>query len=269
VPGMFAGHSAGEWSAMFAAGAFPASHFEHFAERMGPGGFELPDLVFAAVAMPAHEVYELIDGVERVVVSHHNSPQQTILCGDEDAVMACLARIADPAVSRRVLPFRSGFHSPMLGPYLPAITSIFDEMPLQRPVLPIWSATTVAPYPQDEVETRELMTRHLLEPVRFNELIDEMYAAGARTFIQIGCGSLTRFVTDVLGSREHLAVSAGTRNRPYLAQIRHVAAASWAIGLRPDMTALEPESPVLAEYRAALAGVSASLDTVYRAWRTK
>ncbi len=42
------------------------------------------------------------------------------------------------------------------------------------------------------------MTRHLVEPVRFRPMVEAMYEAGARVFVQPGIGNLTGFVDDIL-----------------------------------------------------------------------
>ncbi len=271
LPDAVAGHSAGEWSALFAAGTFPASAFEDFARNMGTSS--VPDVVFAAVGLPARTAAALAAGEPRVVLSHDNAPDQSVLCGDEDAVERCLARIEDPAVPRRVLPFRSGFHSPMLAPHLPGFAEVFDRMPLARPAVPVWSATTVAPYPDDEEALRALLERHLLEPVRFRAVIERLYAQGARVFVQVGCGSLTRFVAATLADRPHVAVGAGSTSRPQLDQLRWAAAALWAEGRAPDLGVLGLARPggdaVTAAYEAALATVGASIDAVYRNWRER
>ncbi|WP_225829077.1 ACP S-malonyltransferase [Streptomyces naphthomycinicus] len=301
VPDAMAGHSAGEWSALFAAGLFPERAFDAFARTMGAA--PVPDVVFAAVGLPAEAAARLAEGEERVALSHDNAPDQSVLCGDEDAVTRCLARITDPEVPRRVLPFRSGFHSPMLGPYLPGFSAVFDRVPLARPAVPVWSATTVAPYPDDETDLRALLNRHLVEPVRFRAVIERLYGQGARVFVQAGCGSLTRFVAATLHGRPHLTVSAGSATRPQLGQLRWAAAALWAEGHTPDLTALgltrpapdrTPSArpvptapaatgaapvgtahaafgthPVTGAYEAAVAAVSASVETVYRTWKER
>lgn len=268
-PGATAGHSSGEWIALFAAGVWPAESFDDFATWMGPGAFTMPDVVFAAVGAGADVARELADGVPGVVVSHDNSPRQTVLCGAEDQVRRCLDRIGDPAVRRKVLPFRSGFHSPALRPHLPPIEAIFDRLPLRDREIPVWSATTAAPYPEDETAIRELLTRHLLEPVRFREVVLRLYDHGIRAFVQVGSGSLDRFVADTLGDRPHLTVTSVAAGRPSLVQLRCAAAALWVDGLRPDLAVLgigRAPAPVLAEFRTTMAALDRSLRQVVDAW---
>lgn len=271
APDVVAGHSSGEWSALFAAGTFPGAAFDEFAAGMD--GFTVPDVVFAAVGLPAAEAARLAGGQPRVVVSHDNAPGQSVLCGDEDAVDRCLARITDPAVPRKVLPFRSGFHSPMLAPHLPEITRLFDRIRPGRPTVPVWSATTVAPYPAGETELSDLLVRHLLEPVRFRQVVTALHDAGTRLFVQVGCGSLPRLVASTLVGRPHAVVSAGASGRSQLDQLRWAAAALWAEGRAPDLAALglatASRDPVTAAYEAAVASVRTSIDVVYRTWRQR
>jgi acyl transferase domain-containing protein len=133
----------------------------------------------------------------------------------------------------QILPFRSGYHSPFLAPYLDAAQASAATTVLDRARLPVWSATTVAPYPADHGEIRDLFVRHLVEPVRFRELTRRLHAEGVRVFVQVGAGSLAGFIDDTLAADEHLAVAGNTPKRSGLDQLRRVAASVWAEGGTP------------------------------------
>ncbi|MEU4563479.1 acyltransferase domain-containing protein [Actinoplanes sp. NPDC023936] len=271
-PDLVAGHSAGEWSALFAAGRWPETAFEEFVRRMGPDAYRLPDVAFAVVGCPATEARRLIDGVADVVISHDNSPVQTVLCGTDTAIGTVFRRISDPAVPRTVLPFRSGFHSPMLAPYLDPVASVLRDVPLCPGEVPVWSATTVGRYPEDDAALRRLLVRHLVAPVRFRELVEQLYEEGVRVFIQVGNGSLDRFVRDSLTGRAVTVVSA-SRGRPDgLAELGRMAAALWAQGLEPDFSVLPGASavvrdPVAAEFQALLDEVAGAGRDVLTGWQ--
>ena len=78
--------------------------------------------------------------------------------------------------------------------------------------------------------------------MRFRPLVERLYhEAGARVFVQMGIGSLTGFVDDTLGDRDHAAVAgAGAAKRSALAQVQRALTALWVEGLdlRPDALAL-------------------------------
>src|SRR5262249_47302474 len=91
-----------------------------------------------------------------------------------------LDRLAARGVTGQVLPFRSGFHSPMLAPYLNRILGIFAGLQVRAPTHPIWSATTLDRYPGDPDGIRALATRHLLEPGRVAPLSPGALSRGTR-----------------------------------------------------------------------------------------
>jgi acyl transferase domain-containing protein/phosphopantetheinyl transferase len=238
MPDLVAGHSVGEWNAMTAAGIYPRQAVEELIASYEPESLHVPGLLFAALGCGADQAAEAINGLEGVVVSHDNCPHQSIICGAEAAVAAVLARLAARGVTGQVLPFRSGFHSPMLEPYLRRILDTFGGLPVRPPSRPIWSATTVDRYPDDPDRIRELATNHLLEPVRFGPLLRRLYETGTRAFIQVGTGSLPGFVVDTLAGMPHLVVTANTPRRSGLDQLRRVAAALWVEGWAPQFERL-------------------------------
>ncbi|MGP9017346.1 type I polyketide synthase [Streptomyces sp. BR1] len=232
-PDGVAGHSVGEWMAMIAGGLFPADSTDDFFAAFDPDSLRVPGLTFAAIGASAARVTEALAGREDVVLSHDNSPSQSMICGPEQPVAEFVAKLRAEHVMCQVLPFRSGFHTPMLAPYLGPLTGGLNAAEILPPRVPVWSGTTAAPFPAAPDEVRALFVRHLLEPVRFRPLIDAMYAAGFRAFIQMGTGRLTSLIDDTLKSRDHLTLSANSPQRGGLAQLRRVETGLWAEGYAP------------------------------------
>ncbi|MET9609714.1 beta-ketoacyl synthase N-terminal-like domain-containing protein [Streptomyces sp. NPDC006512] len=232
-PDLLAGHSLGEWAAMVAAGMYPQDAVDTFLGSLRPGSLAVPDLVYAALGCGAPQAAAALHGLEGVAVSHDNCPHQSVVCGPPEQIASVLGRLAAEGVLGQELPFRSGFHTPMWEPYLGQVRAAFARLPLQPAGLPVWSATTAAPYPSDTDAVRELVLRHLLEPVDFRSLTLRLHAAGVRAFVSAGPGSLTGFVEDTLRGTEHLAVAASSPRRPGPDALRHLAAALWTEGLQP------------------------------------
>ena len=260
IPDLVAGHSVGEWNAMTTAGIYPRRAVEEFITSFDPTALHVPGLVFAALGCGAEQATQVIDGLGGVVVSHDNCPHQSIICGTETAVAPVLDRLQARGITCQVLPFRSGFHSPMLEPYLRRILDTFADLPVRPPARPIWSATIVDRYPDNPDRIRDLAARHLLEPVRFGPLIRRLYEAGTRAFIQVGTGSLPGFVADTLAGLPHLAVTANTPRRSGLDQLRRVAAALWVEGWAPRFDRLPCAARVRTPVHAELSGPVIPLD---------
>ncbi|WTH59954.1 polyketide synthase dehydratase domain-containing protein [Streptomyces sp. NBC_01546] len=245
---VLAGHSLGEWAAMVAAGMYPQEAADTFLESLRPGDLRVPDLVYAALGCGAPRAEAALHGLDGVVVSHDNCPHQSVICGDPGHVAVAIARLRGEGVLGQELPFRSGFHTPMWEPYLGQVRAAFERLPLREGTLPVWSATTCAPFPPAPDDVRELVVRHLLEPVRFRELTLRLYEEeGVRSFVTLGPGSLPGFVEDTLRDRPHLSVSTSSPRLPGLAALGRTCAALWAEGHAPRWDLLSaPEEPAAA-----------------------
>ena len=254
APAALAGHSIGEWNAMISAGIFSPESMDQLIGGIDPEAFALPGCQFAALGCGVDLAREAIAGIDGVVISHDNCPHQSIICGDEHAIAAATKRLDERGVLSQVLNFRSGFHSPLLAPYLENVSAVAD-LPIGPARIPVWSATTSELFPRDEQAIRALVIRHLLEPVRFRSLIERLYASGVRAFVQAGVGSVTGFIDDTLSGREYLAVAANAPGQPGLRQLRRTAAALWVEGAPVLLDRLAPAStnPVIAELEALLA----------------
>ncbi|MER6065149.1 beta-ketoacyl synthase N-terminal-like domain-containing protein [Streptomyces sp. NPDC001792] len=233
VPDAVAGHSVGEWTAMAVGGLYAPDQVDAFMAEFDPDTVTVPGLAFAALGTSAAHVRALLaeswagSGIE---LSHDNAPRQSMVCGPGAAVDEFVRSLRAQGVICQVLPFRSGFHTPMLEPYLAPIREAADRFRLHPPTVAVWSGTTAAPFPRAERAVRELFVRHLLEPVRFRELTEALYAAGHRVFVQAGPGRLTSLIEDTLGDRDHLAVAANVPERGGMPQLRRVATALWTAG---------------------------------------
>ncbi|MEU6774832.1 beta-ketoacyl synthase N-terminal-like domain-containing protein [Streptomyces sp. NPDC046759] len=233
APDAVAGHSVGEWTAMAAAGLYAPDQVDAFMAEFDPDTVTVPGLAFAALGASATHVRAVLAGAwadSGIVLSHDNAPRQSMVCGPGAAVEDLVRSLRSQGVVCQVLPFRSGFHTPMLEPYLAPIEQAAARFRLHPPTVPVWSGTTAAPFPQAESAVRKLFVRHLLEPVRFRELTEALYGAGHRVFVQVGPGRLTSLIGDTLGDQDHLAVAANVPERSGVSQLRCVATALWAAG---------------------------------------
>lgn len=238
TPDAVAGHSVGEWTAMAAGGIHAADEVDAFLADFDPDALVVPGVAFGVLGMPAERVLEELAGREDVVLSHDNAPNQSMVCGPEEAVQELVLRMRAQGVISQILPFRSGFHTPMLAPYLDPIRAAADTYTLHPQRTPVWSATLAAPYPEQADAVRELFVRHLLEPVRFRLMVQAMYEAGFRAFLQLGAGQIGSLIDDTLAGQDRLVVSAHVNARDSLAQLRRVATALWVDGGSPDVAPL-------------------------------
>ncbi|MEU6058754.1 beta-ketoacyl synthase N-terminal-like domain-containing protein [Streptomyces sp. NPDC047097] len=251
-PDGLAGHSVGEWAAMISGGIFAADAADAVLAAFDPDTFRVPGVVFAALGASAERARQAIAPYPGLVLSHDNSPGQSMVCGPEEAVRALLAELRGAGVICQVLPFRSGFHTPMLEPYLTPLAEGVQATAVHPARVPVWSGTTAEPFPAGPAEVRALFLRHLLEPVRFRQLTQSLYGAGFRAFVQVGAGGLTSLVGDTLRDRDHLSVAADSPRHGGLAQLLRVRAALWAEGYEERRRATTRQASVRLDLGGAL-----------------
>jgi len=245
-PDAIAGHSLGEWTGMVVSEMIPPAEAEAFVGALPANALEVPDVVFAALGCGAAGAEAALEGLDHIAVSHDNCPHQSIICGKRDRVQTAMARLAARGVLCQELPFKSGFHSPLLAEYLGMHRKHLAELALQKPRVPLWSATTCAPYPDAPAAIRKIAIDHLVQPVRFRELVEAMYARGVRAFVQLGVGSTGSFVEDTLRGKDQLTIAAATAKHSGLSQLARVQCALYAEGFldraAPKLETAKPPS---------------------------
>ncbi|EIV91427.1 type I polyketide synthase, partial [Frankia sp. QA3] len=242
-PDAVAGHSIGEWSAMFAAGLFDEAEVDADIFGADPYDGAVPEVDYASLSCSRDDALAAIAEHPGVVLSHDNAPTQTVVCGPPARIAELARGLRRRNVVVQILPFRSGFHTPMLRPYLAGLRERTQRMRIRRaPQTELWSATTASPYPDDTGAIRELFVRHLLEPVLFRGVVEAMAAAGVGVFVQVGPGRLGGLVDATLESTPHLTIAANSSERDGLGQLRRLAVALWVEHGDPDLAALDTPS---------------------------
>lgn len=236
-PDAIAGHSIGEWSGMLAAGIVEGS-VEDFLAHLTPGTLEVAPVTYLAAGVGAQRVQALVGDVPGLHLSHDNCAHQAIVCGPQEAIDEAARRLRAAKVLFEILPFRSGFHSPALATQMGFYERQLQRFPLHAATIPLWSATTCARYPDSEDAVRALFREHLTQPVRFRELVEALYADGVRVFVQVGMGSLTAFIDDVLAARPHHAISVAVAGRGGMQQLARACAAWYVEGGAVDLATL-------------------------------
>lgn len=236
VPDINAGHSMGEWLAAMSAGLVTTSSVKHLITKLDPQLFEVSYARFIAVGCSYERIKGISEKIPSLYLANDNCPQQVILCGTYEAIEQLITELKVHQIFHQVLPFQSGFHSPFIKDRVPQILEGIEEIDFLRVKIPVWSATNLAPYPDTVEAIRQLNVEHLIQPVRFRELIEKLYhQEQVRVFIQIGAGGITGFVDDTLKGNPYNALSATSPYRDGLSQLRRILASLYVDGKEVDL----------------------------------
>lgn len=244
MPDINAGHSMGEWLAAMSAGLVTTDAVKHLVTKLDPQLFELSGAKFIAVGCGYERIQGILEQIPSLYLANDNCPQQIILCGTFEAIEQLVHILKTKQIFHQVLPFQSGFHSPFIKDRVPQILEGIEEIDFKKVQIPIWSATNLLPYPDTVAAIRQLNVDHLIQPVRFRELIEKLYhQEGVRVFIQVGAGSITGFVDDILKGEAYNALSASSPYRKGLSQLRRILASLYVDGRDVDLNFLGQKIP--------------------------
>jgi [acyl-carrier-protein] S-malonyltransferase len=197
-PDVVAGHSLGEYAAAHAAGSLRLTNGVRLvterdrlmgeASRKNPGGMVVliggdPD----DVARAAEET----GGI--VVAANFNTPRQTVVSGQIDA----LREVAERVQGRKVqLQVSGAFHSPLMSGAAREMDALLGEVELEEPEIPMVGATDGAMLTTAE-EVREALRNQMLSPVRWVAVVERLLDLGVREIFECGeDGTLTRMLRD-------------------------------------------------------------------------
>ncbi|MBC7232410.1 MAG: ACP S-malonyltransferase [Chloroflexi bacterium] len=189
-PAFVAGHSTGEYTALFAAAVldFP-SLLRLVRERgrlMREAGNEEPGAMAAVLGLEAAPLHAICAAVGDVWVANDNAPGQIVLSGSKPALEKAL-QLAMERGAKRVVPLAVNIasHSPLMGPAAASFAAILDGLTLKKAQVPIVGNVTATALVEPADIRRELV-QHLTSSVRWVESVRYMIAHGVQTFIEIG-----------------------------------------------------------------------------------
>lgn len=246
-PAAVVGHSTGEYSAMLASGMIRAGDEAALTEfalglnrfhQETAGDLGVPSAVLVAVGADTGSVTAAIAELQgQLFVAMDNCPHQTVIAGPEDAIAQAVQKLHAAGVMTERLPFDRPYHTPLFEAIARRLEPFFARWLTEAPRITTYSCTTMAPFPADTRQAREIAVEHWLRPLAFGKTIEAMYGDGVRIFVEVGPrGNLTAFLDDVLRGRPHLAVPANVMHRSGLTQLNHLVAmlSAHAVPMRLD-----------------------------------
>ena len=243
------GHSYGELVALHAARRIDAPTLHTLSRARGGAmaGLSGDRGTMAAVGGPLAEVDALIDarGLE-VRLANRNAPRQAIISGSRAAVDAAMLACKEKKWAVRPLEVSAAFHSALVADARAPFRKALDTVAFPKGRFPVFANHGGGLYPDDPAASRDLLADQLVNPVDFIGMIENVYAAGARVFIEVGPrAALSGMVAAILGNRSHVrcAVDASAGRDGGLVDLARVLARCAAAGVKVDLTAWETAPP--------------------------
>jgi [acyl-carrier-protein] S-malonyltransferase len=191
-----AGHSLGEYTAAVSVGALD---FEDGLKLvclrgrlMAEAQSGRPGTMDAITGLPLDKVEQACQAAQKgdqvVGPANLNTPSQTVISGDEEAVERAM-QLARDAGAKRALRLQVGaaFHSPLMQPTQAALAKQMDGLTWHDPAVPMASnasGTLVA----TGAEVRQALIDQITSRVRWVQCVEALKEAGVTTFFELGPG---------------------------------------------------------------------------------
>ncbi len=187
----FAGHSLGEYSALYAAGVLNLDDTIKIVakrgELMGREGEKKPGGMRAVLGLNIGEVEKIVASASGgyVTVANHNTEQQVVISGDQEGLDEASKKAKEAGAKVIALPVTVANHSEYVAGAVPDFTHALEEMRFSPPAVPVIFNTTAAEE-RDITAMKYMMAGQIISRVRWFETINYMFAQGVDTFIEAG-----------------------------------------------------------------------------------
>lgn len=195
APDYVAGHSLGEYCAMFSAGVMSLeSTLKAIQKRADLMNSSATGGAMAAVLNASEDVLKagLEEGskVGYVDVANYNSPAQVVITGDETAVKATSDYLLANGVRRVVpLPVSGAFHSKFMENAGREFENFVSDLELNNASIPVITNVD-AEETTDSEDFRVKMPKQIYSSVYWTQTIEKMVSNGVEIFIEIGPGKV-------------------------------------------------------------------------------
>ena len=213
TPDYLAGHSLGEYSALYAAGAFDFETGLRLVKKRGelmseagPGGMA------AVIRLSEEEIARVLkdNGLDAIDIANYNSPEQIVISGPKQDIERAQP-FFEKAGARMysILKVSSAFHSRYMKDARDTFATFLDAFAFDPLKIPVISNVAARPYRDDQIKT--LLADQITHSVKWTETMRYLMAKGEEEFEEIGPGKvLMGLYRKIVKLSEPLAVATET-----------------------------------------------------------
>ncbi len=195
-----AGHSVGEYAALYAAGALSFEEALKLVslrgELMFKAGEYLPGTMFAIIGLEDEKVVEICKDLtdkgngDCVVAANFNSPGQIVVSGSADYLRNNVNAFKEAGAKMVTELVVSGaFHSPLMEPAKKDLEQAILKANFSNTTVPVYTNVFAKPTFYKE-ELRNALILQLTSPVLWTQTLLEMQKDGFDTFTEVGAGKV-------------------------------------------------------------------------------
>jgi len=195
-----AGHSVGEYAALFAAGVINFEDGLKIVAKRGDlmfqSGIKQPGTMYAVIGLEDEKVEDVCrqcteNGNGQVVVAaNYNSPGQLVISGSKELLANCVSKFKESGAKMvKELVVSGAFHSPLMQSSADELAKIINSTNFQSANVPVYLNVTSKPETDAKI-IKQALIEQLTSPVLWSQSMQNMSNDGFKTFIEVGAGNV-------------------------------------------------------------------------------
>ncbi|NES99882.1 MAG: ACP S-malonyltransferase [Sphaerospermopsis sp. SIO1G1] len=193
IPDLVAGHSLGEYIALYTAGVFDWETGLKLVQSRGQIMDKGANGTMAAlINFDRNKLEQVINQTPDVFLANDNSVIQVVISGSPDAVQKVMSEVP----SERAVPLKvsGGFHSPLMATAAEEFQQLLDNTLFAEAKIPVISNTN--PHPTISAsQIKQSLSQQMTSAVRWRETALKLHDEGIKKVIEIGPGNtLTKLI---------------------------------------------------------------------------
>jgi len=189
---LLAGHSLGEWTALYVSGVVSFEDtikiLRARGEAMQAACEENPGAMLAVMGMDGDALAQVATEAG-CFVANFNSLAQTVLSGTAESIEKAEALVKNAGEKRAIrLPVAGGFHSPLMQPAADKMMDFLADIDFAEEKVPVLSNVTAQPHESSSVKSD--MVKQITSSVQWVSLIQWMASNGIEEIVECGPGKV-------------------------------------------------------------------------------
>ncbi|MEH7055935.1 ACP S-malonyltransferase [Bacillus velezensis] len=210
-PDAVAGHSLGEYTALFAAGVFNFETGLRLVAKRGELMSEASEGGMAAViGLDEHHIKKILQKYElgQIDIANYNTSSQIVIAGASEEIKRAASFFEkEGAKAYIVLQVGGAFHSRFMESAQREFAEFIEEFHFSELNFPVISNYTARPYKQEDIKRN--LIEQITNSVKWTESIRYLMGQGVTLFEEIGPGNiLTKLIQTIQRDEEPLTISA-------------------------------------------------------------
>lgn len=192
-----AGHSLGEYVAMYAAGVLDLESvlkiISKRAELMDNAATKTTGTMAAVLGISQEKIEECLKTIQSegiISVANYNSPEQIVITGEVESVNKAMVALKEAGAKRVIpLPVSGAFHSALMKDASIEFSSFINQFNINDSQIPVITNTDAQETSKTE-EFKSKMPTQIYSSVYWTQTIQNMVQNGVDTFIEVGPGKV-------------------------------------------------------------------------------